>query len=139
MGIELTQEMRERIDNALAEGNPMLVATSSGSGMPDLVYKGSLMVFDGEHLAWWERALGTTLRNLQENPQVCVMYRNPATRMAWKMFGVAELHEGDATRDEVMKRTIQLELDRDPERKGIGVVIRVDRVLELGKEVMRRD
>lgn len=139
MGIELTQEMRERIDNALAEGNPMLVATSSGSGMPDLVYKGSLMVFDGEHLAFWERALGTTLRNLQENPQVCVMYRNPATRMAWKMFGVAELHEGDGTRDEVMKRTIQLELDRDPERKGIGVVIRVDRVLELGKEIMRRD
>lgn len=139
MGIELTQEMGERIDNALAEGNPMLVATASGSGMPDLVYKGSLMVFDSEHLAWWERALGTTLQNLRENPQVCVMYRNPATRMAWKMFGVAELHEAGATRDEVMKRTIQLELDRDPERKGIGVVIRIDRVLELGKETMRRD
>lgn len=139
MGIELTQEMRERIDNALAEGNPMLVATASGAGMPDLVYKGSLMVFDGEHLAWWERALGTTLQNLRENPQVCVMYRNPATRMAWKMFGVAELHDGNATREEVMKRTVQLELDRDPERKGIGVVIRVDRVLELGKEIMRRD
>ncbi|MCZ2109927.1 MAG: pyridoxamine 5'-phosphate oxidase family protein [Dehalococcoidia bacterium] len=139
MAIELTQEMRERMDNALAEGNPMLVATASAAGMPDLVYKGSLMVFDNEHLAWWERALGTTLRNLRENPQVCVLYRNPASRMAWKIFGVAELHENGTTRDEVMNRTIQLELDKDPERKGVGVVIRVDRVLELGKEIMRRE
>ena len=139
MGIELTEEMRDRINNALTEGHPMLVATASASGMPDLVYKGSLMVFDTDHLAFWERALGTTLSNLRENPQVCVMYRNPATRMAWKIFGVVELHESGEVRDAVMSRTIPLELDRDPERKGIGVVIRVDRVLELGKEIMRRE
>jgi hypothetical protein len=57
----------------------------------------------------------------------------------WKMFGVAELHASGETRDAVMGRTIQLELDRDPDRKGVAVVIRVDRVLEAGKETMRRD
>ena len=139
MSIQLTDEMRERINNALTEGNPVMVATASASGMPDLVFKGSMMVFDSEHLAYWERALGTTLRNLKENPQVCVMYRNPQTRTVWKMFGVAELHAAGETREAVMGRTIQLELDRDPERKGVAVVIRVDRVLEAGKETMRRE
>jgi hypothetical protein len=139
MSIQLTDEMRERINNSLTEGNPMLVATASGSGMPDLVFKGSMMVFDTEHLAYWERALGTTLQNLKENPQVCALYRNAQTRTFWKMFGVAELHESGATREAVMGRTIQLELDRDPERKGVAVVIRVDRVLEAGKETMRRE
>jgi uncharacterized protein len=137
--ISLTDEMRARINNALTEGNPVMVATASGSGMPDLVFKGSMMVFDTEHLAYWERALGTTLQNLKDNPQACVMYRNPQTRTVWKMFGVAELHASGETRDAVMGRTIQLELDRDPDRKGVAVVIRIDRVLEAGKETMRRD
>ncbi len=139
MSIQLTDEMRERINNALTEGNPVMVATASASGMPDLVFKGSMMVFDSERLAYWERALGTTLQNLKENPQVCVMYRNPQTRTFWKMFGVAELHASGQTREAVMGRTIQVELDRDPERKGVAVVIRVDRVLEAGKETMRRE
>jgi len=139
MSIQLTDEMRERINNSLTEGNPVMVATASGSGMPDLVYKGSMMVFDTEHLAYWERALGTTLQNLKENPQVCVMYRNAPTRTFWKMFGTVELHESGETREAVMGRTIQLELDRDAERKGVAVVIRVDRVLEAGKETMRRE
>lgn len=139
MGIELTDEMRERIDHSLGEGQPVMVATASAAGVPDLVFKGSMMVFDSEHLAWWERALGTTLANLEENPNVCALYRNMATRTFWKFFGVAELHATGPVREAVMARTVQLELDRDPERKGIGVVVRVDRVFQAGKDIMVRE
>ena len=139
MSIELTDEMRQQINSSLAEGQPVMVATASGAGVPDLVFKGSMMVFDAEHLAWWERALGTTLANLRENPHVCALYRNTQTRQAWKFFGVAELHDAGATRQAVMGRTVQAELDRDPERKGVAVVVRVDRVVQAGKDIMVRE
>lgn len=131
--------MTTTIGTALADGAPALVASASKAGMPDMAFKGSVMVFDGEHLAFWERALATTLRNLEENPQVCVLYRNAQTRMAWKFFGVAQLHSDGAIREQIMSKTVEFELSRDPERKGVGVLIRVDRVLQMGQEIMRRE
>jgi predicted pyridoxine 5'-phosphate oxidase superfamily flavin-nucleotide-binding protein len=137
--IELTDEMRDAIDNNRAQGAPVMLATAGKSGMPDVVYKGSTMVWDNEHLAYWERARGQTLRNLEENPQICLFYRNPQTRLAWKFFGVAELlYEGDL-RQRVMDRTIEAELAMDPERKGVAVIVRVDRVLQAGRVLMQRE
>ena len=51
--IKLTDDMRKMIDPALANGCPCILATVSGSGEPDIGYKGSMMVFDDEHLAYW--------------------------------------------------------------------------------------
>jgi hypothetical protein len=107
--------------------------------MPDIAFKGSAMVWDTEHLAFWERSRGETLRNLEENPHICLMYRNPERQLAWKFFGMAELHADDALRQQIMDRTIEVELNRDPERKGVGVLIRVDRVVQGREVIMQRD
>src|SRR5262249_40144139 len=48
--IKLTDQMREEIDPALAHGCPCLVATISKDGVPNVGYKGSVMVFDDESL-----------------------------------------------------------------------------------------
>jgi predicted pyridoxine 5'-phosphate oxidase superfamily flavin-nucleotide-binding protein len=136
--VKLTNDMRTAFDNAIADRAPVMVATSGAGGMPDIAFKGSAMIWDDDHIAFWERALGTTLRNMEENPQVCLMYRNAETRTAWKFFGVATLHPEGETRQQVMDRTIQLELDRDPERKGVAVVIRIDKVIQLGQVIMER-
>lgn len=136
--IALTDEMKAAFETALADGAPVLVASASKDGMPDIAFKGSAMIFDSEHVAFWERALGTTFRNFQENPGACVLYRNPKTRTAWKMFGQATVHTAGEIRQQVMDRTIQLELDRDPERKGVAIVIRIDRVLQAGQVIMER-
>jgi hypothetical protein len=136
--VKLTEEMRTAFASSLADRAPVMVATSGGSGMPDIAFKGSAMVWDDDHLAFWERAHGTTLRNMQENPQVCLMYRNAETRTAWKFFGAAHLHPEGELRQEVMDRTIPIELDRDPDRKGVAVVIRVDKVIQLGQVIMER-
>ena|SRR5438105_14955105 len=45
-----------------------LVATSN-DGQPDLALKGSLMVWDKDHLAWWERSKRETLAALAVNPR----------------------------------------------------------------------
>ncbi len=129
--IQLTQQMRDLIDPALAKGTPCLVATVSKDGMPNIGYKGSVMVFDDESLAYWERTLQGTSQNVEENPNVMILFRDPATRAAWRFVGKATVHKTGALRDQVMARTVQAELDRDPERKGYAVIVKVDKVMPL--------
>ena len=136
--IELTDEMKDAINSSFP-ALPMMVATSSSAGMPDLALKGSTLAFDSDHLAFWLRSNGQTLRNLEENPQVCLYYRNPQTRLSLKIFGVAELLRDGERRQQIMDRTVEFELSRDPERKGVAVLIRVDRILQTGQVVQERD
>jgi predicted pyridoxine 5'-phosphate oxidase superfamily flavin-nucleotide-binding protein len=129
--IQLTQQMRDLIDPALAKGTPCLVATVSKDGMPNIGYKGSVMVFDDESLAYWERTLQGTSQNVEENPNIMILFRDPATRAAWRFVGKATVHKTGALRDQVMARTVQAELDRDPERKGYAVIVKVDKIMPL--------
>ena len=136
--VRLTREMADALRGAMAAVRPAQVATAGASGMPDVAFKGSIMVLDDDHIAFWERAHGTTLKNLQENPQAAVLFWNPAARQAFKFFGEAELVASGSRRMEVLGKTIQLELDRDPERKGVAVIIRVDKVVQMGQVTMER-
>lgn len=129
-------EMAAFVNRAHEDGVPCLVATASKDGAPNLAFKGSLMVWDQDHLVFWERAHGETLTHLRENPRIAVVYRNAAAGKTWRFWGVAELHEDGPLREQIMQRTIQAELDRDPERKGVAVLIRVDRV--AGRDVNQR-
>jgi predicted pyridoxine 5'-phosphate oxidase superfamily flavin-nucleotide-binding protein len=129
--ISLTQQMRDLIDPALAKGTPCLVATASKDGLPNIGYKGSVMVFDDDSLAYWERTHQGTQQNVEDNPNVMILFRDPATRAAWRFVGKATVHKAGPLRDQVMARTVQAELDRDPERKGYAVIVKVDKVLPL--------
>lgn len=135
--INLTDQMRELIDSALANGNPCILASASASGEPDIGYKGSMMVFDNESLAYWERTRRQHLKNLLENPRVVVLFRDTKAKASWRFQGVATVHQDGPIKEQVMARTIKVELDKDPERKGCAVVIRVDRVSSLGGEVLQ--
>ncbi|MEX0782272.1 MAG: pyridoxamine 5'-phosphate oxidase family protein [Dehalococcoidia bacterium] len=131
--------MREAFENAVKDASPVLVASASAAGMPDIAFKGSAMVWDNEHVAFWERSRGQTMRNLEENGQACLLYRNTTTRVAWKFFGKAEVLQAGTLREEIMAKTVSFELDRDPERKGAAVLIRIDRVLQAGQVLMERE
>jgi len=124
--------MAELIDRAHEDGLTCLVATASRDGRPNLAFKGSVMVWDNEHLAFWERAHGETLAHLRENLRIAAVYRNRAAGKTWRFWGVAELHESGSLREQVMARTIPAELERDPERTGVAVLIRVERVTGSG-------
>ncbi len=128
--IEFTEDMTNALNNSFADQMVVTVASASTSGMPDIAFKGSAMAWDTDHIAFWERALGTTFRNLTENGQCCLLYRNTATRQVWKFFGVATVHTEGDLRQRVMDRTVQAELDRDPERKGAAVVVRIDKIVQ---------
>ncbi|MFQ5850227.1 MAG: pyridoxamine 5'-phosphate oxidase family protein [Candidatus Binatia bacterium] len=129
--------MREMVDNALANKCPCILATVSAAGEPDIGYKGSMMVFDGESLAYWERTKRQHLKNLSENQHVVVLFRDAATGTNWRFHGVATVHRDGPVREQVMARVVKPELEKDAERKGLAVVIRVDRVTKLSGEVLQ--
>ena len=66
-----------------------------------------------------------------------ILYNNPEKRIRWRFYGAAEVHESDAIREEVMARTVQAELDRDPERLGVAVLVKVDRINELSGNILQ--
>jgi general stress protein 26 len=134
--ISISDQMKELVDNALANGSPCILATVSADGEPDIGYKGSMMVFDNESLAYWERTKRVHMKNVKENPRVVVLFRDAKTKAAWRFHGTATLHESGSIRDQVMARTVKDELDKDPERKGAAVVIRLDKITNMGGQVL---
>jgi predicted pyridoxine 5'-phosphate oxidase superfamily flavin-nucleotide-binding protein len=136
--IYLNDEMRRLIDNAYADGLTCVLGTASNDGRPQISLKGSVLVFDRETLAYWERARRSALQNVADNPHVVIFYRNPAQRINWRFHGTARVYESGAIRDNVMARTVPAELDRDPERLGVAVLVHVDRITELSGNVVQK-
>ncbi len=73
--IDLT-EFADRVSIARDDGCPMALATAS-HGAPDISLRGSLMVWDRDHLAFWERSFLESYAALQRNPKVAVFYHCP--------------------------------------------------------------
>jgi nitroreductase len=137
MSIDLSP-YREDIDGASANRTPCVVATASARGEPNVSLRGSMMVLDDQHLAYWDRVHGRQEEHLAQNPHVAVLYRDPPRRISYRFYGQATVHADGPLREEIMGRVVQNELDRDPERKGVAVVVRVDLVMNLGRDVLQR-
>lgn len=133
-------EFAEALGLALAEKTPCVVGTSSADGDVDLSLKASVLVLDDDHLALWERSHGATLENLRQNPRVAVLYRNAARGVPMRRFyGTAELHERGDLRATIRARVVPEELAKDPDDRGIAVVIRIDRVMDGSRTIQRRE
>ena len=131
--------LHEHINTAFP-ANVCLIATVLPNGFAQVTPRGSMMVFDDEHLALWERGKGTTSDNLKDGSKVTVFFRKPQLRELGilprggiaRFYGIATIHRTGPTYEEIWRRVIQPEKDRDPEKKGYAVLIKVDRVEDLG-------
>ena len=136
--IAIEGEMREMLNSALADRMVCLVGTASKDGQPQISVKGSVSVYDGETLAYWERSLRSALENVSENPKVVIFYRNPDKRINWRFHGTATVYESGEIRDKVKSQTPQPELDRDPDDKGIAILVKVDSITDLGGNTLQQ-
>jgi len=115
-----------------------LVATAT-SGQPDLALKGSLMVWDTQHLAWWERSKRETFAALASNSRVAIFVRNPTKdRRTLRFYGEARVVADGPEREAVWERVLPIEKDMDKERTGVAVIVRVDRVRAGPFDIQRR-
>ena len=130
--------LHEHINTAFP-AHVCLVATVLPNGFAQVSPRGSTMVFDDEHLALWERGKGSTTSNLRDGSKVTVFFRKPALREAGllpkggvaRFYGLATTHRAGPAYEEVWRHLVQPEKDRDPDRKGFAVLIKVERAEDL--------
>jgi uncharacterized protein len=91
MGI-LTEDMKQ----AIPAIRLCFVATVSSDGKPNLSAKGSLCVWDDDHLLFADIASPQTMKNLSSNPYVEINTVDQIGRPGFRFKGTAEiLHEGE--------------------------------------------
>ncbi len=135
---KIPKVLHEHINTAFP-ANVCLVGTVLPSGFAQITPRGSTMVYDDEHLALWERGKGSTSAHLRDQSKVTVFLRKPQLREAGvlpkggiaRFYGTAEVHTSGPAYDEVWRRLVQPEKDRDPDKKGFAVLIKVERAEDL--------
>lgn len=140
----IPQVLHEHIDTAFP-ANVCLVGVALPSGFAQISPRGSTMVYDDQHLALWERGKGSTNEQLRDGTKVTVFLRKPALREAGvlpkggiaRFYGTAKVHKSGAVYDRVWQKLIQPEKDRDPEKKGFAVLIRVERAEDLDGQPLK--
>lgn len=132
--LDMTQ-WSEDVDTAVLDKAPCVIASANADGEPDLAFKGSMMVYDKDHLAYWERGFNETLNAIRSNPHVCVLLRHKGG--AFRFYGEARIVEDSAEREAVWERVVDVEKKADPEKKGFAVKIRVDRIRSGPRSVKR--
>jgi hypothetical protein len=139
----IPKALHEHINTAFPTNVP-LIATVLPNGFPQVTVRGSTMVLDDDHIALWERGAGTTTANWQDGSKVTVFFRKPDLRATIlpkgavaRFYGTAKIHKSGAIYDKVWEKLIQPEKDRDPQKKGFAVLIKIDRAEDLSGDALK--
>jgi uncharacterized protein len=133
----ITEQIKTLINNAWTDGYVCMLATVGPNG-PNISPKGSMLVFDDQHLAYWERSKKIALENLQHDKRVCMMYGNFKAQRDGvlpsgflRFWGTAELHESGPIHDAIFARLNKREQEHAGADTGIGVLIKIERAADL--------
>jgi len=134
---EIKSDYKEPIESALADGTPCLVGTVSADNRPEISPKGSVIVYNSESVAFWERSNRGAASNIKANSRVVIYYRNPAHAeslpqgAALRLYGTASVVEDDAINSAIYDRIPEGEQKADSGRKGHAVMVNIDRITNL--------
>jgi hypothetical protein len=133
----ISTKVRDLIRSAWDDGAPCLVATNGPDG-PNISPKGSMVVYDDNHLAYWERSKRQALVNLGHDNRLCVMYANFKAQRDGvlesgflRFWGTAEMHESGPIREAIFKLLLAREQTHVGADTGIGVLVKVDRAADV--------
>ncbi len=134
----IPRTLQPHINTAFPE-HVCLVGTVLPDGFAQITPRGSTMVYDDEHLALWERGKGSTTGNLHDGSKVTVYFRKPQLRADGvlpgggiaRFYGTAAIRKSGPAYEEVWRRLVQPEKDRDPDKKGFAVLIKIERAEDL--------
>ncbi|HEV2301173.1 MAG TPA: hypothetical protein VGR91_06330 [Stellaceae bacterium] len=131
--------------NSAFPANVCLVGSVLPSGWAQVSPRGSTMVYDDRHIALWERGKGTTNASLADGTKLTVFFRKPQLREEGvlpkggiaRFYGTARIYRSGPVYEEVWRRLVQPEKDRDPDRQGFAVLIAVERAEDLDGEPLK--
>jgi hypothetical protein len=128
--LKLPDEMKQLVNNAFDDGFYVVVAYVDHDGQPSLSFRGSTQAYSDNQLAIWVRNPdgGGLKAALEKNPRLTLMYRNPQTRANFQFRGRGHIENSEEVRRKVYDNSPKGEKDRDPEQKGMPLIIDLDRV-----------
>ena len=135
----IPKALQEHINTAYP-AHVCLIGTTLPDGYAQITPRGSAMVYDDEHFALWERGKGSTTGNLADGTKVTIYFRKPPLREQGllprggiaRFYGTAKIHTSGPVYEEIWKRLIEPEKKSDPDKKGFGVLVKVERAEDLG-------
>jgi hypothetical protein len=133
----IPRALHEHINATLFPNTP-LVGSVDRDGYPRISLRGSTCVFDDTTLAFWERSSAGLKESIENCAKLTMFFQKPELRETLlpiagvaRFFGTAEVHRSGPVRDRVWEIILEAERQRDPERKGFAVLIRVERAEDL--------
>ena len=136
--MQLPEDVKDRVNNALSEGFPLALTAVSADCLPVVSFRGSTQTFGDDALAIWVRGTpSSTLDAIALNSHVAMTYTNMPARKFFIFRGRARVTDDPADRDAIWEGQHPLEQGRDPERAGIAVVIDLDQVSGSGLNLTR--
>lgn len=141
---KIPRVLHSHIDSAFP-ANVCLVGTVLPNGFAQVTPRGSTMVFDDEHIGLWERGSGSTAEHMTDGSRVTVYFRKPQLREEGvlprggiaRFYGTAKIYKSGPQYEEVWRRLVQPEKDRDPDKKGYAVLVRIERAEDLAGEPLK--
>jgi uncharacterized protein len=139
----LSDTIKTLIRNAWDDGAPCLVATVGPLG-PNVTPKGSMIVYDDAHLAWWERSKKGAYDNLAHDNRVCIIYANMQAQRDkvlesgfLRFYGKVELIESGPVRERVFSMLLPREQTHVGADTGIAAMVRIEKAIDArGKDLM---
>ena len=126
------------VDGKMSFADVCLIGSVLPDGYAQMTPRGSTMLYDESHLAIWERGRGSTNAELKDGTRLTVFMRRSALRQAGvsssgvvRFYGIASLHRSGPVYEEIWRRLIDAEKQQDPEKKGFGVLIAIERIEDL--------
>jgi general stress protein 26 len=127
--IELSDDLKHRLVNALNDGVAVVVGYVDRDGDPHVSPYGSLHASGDDQLALWVRnPKGDLIGGIARNPKVAVFYAQLASRTFVRFKGRARVATEESLRARVFEGMHPFEQRGDPERKGVAIVIDLDEV-----------
>ena len=133
--------------NTAFPANVCLVGSVLPDGYAQISPRGSTMVYDDSHIALWERGRGSTSENLKDGTPLTIFFRKPQLREEGvlpkggiaRFYGRARIYRSGPICEEVWRRLVQPEKDRDPQKQGHAVLIEIERAEDLDGQPLAPD
>jgi hypothetical protein len=124
--VHLTQEMKQIINNSLADRHPIVVAYVDERGAPQLSFRGSVQAFSDTQIAVWVRPESRLVECVEKNAYVSFLYRNEDTHAGFNIQGRGRISREPEECRRVYESSPAIERERDLARLGVALIVDID-------------
>ena len=108
-----------------------VVSYVDDQGVPHQGFRGTMQAYSDDQLAVWNRdRSGGMSKAIATNPNVAAFFRSTTNGTIYQFAGRARIDE--SANDTVYANSPVAEQNADPRRKGVAVIIDLDRVEGMG-------